>query len=148
MVAGTTSGESALSRCVKHFKRLHGQRQLKGVLAVDEYDVVVIKDLFLLAPWMMRVARRAGVPVVYWLSYPFPEASTYRVTTGTARYPLFYRLRGAVFHHLLYRRILPHVDHVFVQSEQMKRDIEQEGISSERMTPVLLAVDVDEIRSR
>ena len=70
-----------------------------------------------------------------------------RARDGTARYPFLYLIRGHAFRLLLYRLLLPAADHVFVQSEQMRRDIHAEGIALEKMTAVPMGVDANRFES-
>jgi len=74
------------------------------------------------------------------LSYPFPEEYLRRASDGTARYPFLYRIRGATFAFLLYRILLRAADHVFVQSEAMRREIARKGIPLEKMTAVPMGI--------
>jgi len=90
----------------------------------------------------LLVARLYGVPFVYWLSFPFPEASLQEVRDGKARYPILYRVRAFILRVLLYQAILPGADLVFVQSEKMKEDLAKEGIDPNKMTPVPMGVDL------
>lgn len=86
-------------------------------------------------------------PFVYWLSYPLPESYLIRARDGTARYPLLYLVRGTVFKFLLYRVLLPAAAHVFVQSEQMQRDIAKEGVPVSKMTIVPMGIDAERFSS-
>jgi len=70
----------------------------------------------------------------------FPEEYLRRATDGTARYPLLYRIRGATFAFLLYRVLLRAADHVFVQSEAMRRELERKGIPLQKMTAVPMGI--------
>lgn len=67
------------------------------------------------------------------------------VKQGTARYPWLYLLRGEVFKLLLYRVILPCADRIFVQSEQMKKDVVAMGIAEEKLTAVPMGVPLEQI---
>jgi glycosyltransferase involved in cell wall biosynthesis len=100
------------------------------------YTLVQIKDEYLGALIAIAAAKLHGVPVFYWLAYPHGEASLYAASRGVARYGIFYRLRGAVQRWLLYRLIMPACAHVFVQSEQMRRDVAAQGIPLETTTAV------------
>jgi glycosyltransferase involved in cell wall biosynthesis len=55
---------------------------------------------------------------------------------------LLYRIRGWIQLALLYKFILRRADHAFVQSEQMKRDLVDYGVSADKMTPVPMGVDL------
>jgi len=107
------------------------------------YDVVQVKDKFVSALVGIVAAKVGGAKFAYWLSYPFPEASVYEAQAGTARYKWFYLLRGYVFKILLYRVIMPASDHVFVQSDQMKRDVMAMGVAADKLTPVPMGVSLE-----
>jgi glycosyltransferase involved in cell wall biosynthesis len=118
---------------------LHYARQLLAVRP-GRYDIVQAKDLFLGAVMALLTARTRGARFVYWLSYPFPEASLYKARTGFARYPILYRIRGWAQSFLLYRIIMTSAEHVYVQSEQMKRDIVAKGVAAAKLTAVPMGV--------
>jgi glycosyltransferase involved in cell wall biosynthesis len=48
---------------------------------------------------------------------------------------------------LLYRWILPHADQIFVQSERMKSDISAHRIALDKMVPVPMAIDLNDIQT-
>ena len=104
------------------------------------YDFILVKDKFLSGVSALLAARLFGLPYLFWLSYPFPESYLIRARDGTARYPFLYRVRGAAFHVLLYRLLLPAARHVFVQSEQMRRDIAAAGVPESKLTAVPMGV--------
>ncbi len=115
---------------------------LAGIFTRDGFNVVQVKDKFLIALLGPFAAQRNQGRFVYWLSYPFPEAWAVEAKKGTALYPAIYGLRGKLCAWLLYRMILPKADHVMVQSEQMRRDIAAKGIDPECMTVVPMGVDM------
>jgi len=149
-VGATDTGTSRSARFLKHLRaNLHYARQLLAVRP-GSYDIVQAKDLFLGAVMALLAARVRGARFVYWLSYPFPEASLYKARTGFARYPILYRIRGWAQSFLLYRIIMSSAEHVYVQSEQMKRDIVAKGVAASKLTAVPMGVpdtDLDAARS-
>jgi glycosyltransferase involved in cell wall biosynthesis len=108
----------------------------------SSYDLVLVKDKFVSGVTALIAARVFGVRFLFWLSYPFPESYLIRARDGTARYPFLYRIRGGFFKIALYRALLPAADHIFVQSEQMRRDVAAEGVPVEKMTAVPMGVRV------
>jgi glycosyltransferase involved in cell wall biosynthesis len=82
------------------------------------------------------------VRFLYWLSYPFPESYLIRAQDSTARYPFLYRIRGRFSHLVLYRVLLPAAEHIFVQSEQMRRDVAAKGIAESKITAVPMGIRV------
>jgi glycosyltransferase involved in cell wall biosynthesis len=139
-VAPTDPGTSRLKRLRKHFQAIAHSFRVIGLARKNDYDFLQSKDQFVLALPTLLAAKLSGRPFVYWLSYPFPEASHYAAKTDTARYPFLYRVKGFAFGFLLYRVLLPAARHAFVQSEQMKRDIVAEGIPESKLTAVPMGV--------
>jgi glycosyltransferase involved in cell wall biosynthesis len=140
-VGATDLGQSLLSRIRKHALGIANDCRMFSRLRRGRYDAVEVKDKFLSGIFAVIASRLFRTPFIYWLSYPFPEHYLKRVEDGTARYPLLYRIRGAVFKILLYRLLLPAADHIFVQSEQMRTDIGGEGIPINKMTIVPMGVN-------
>lgn len=141
-VGRTDNGTSRVARLRKHALCVLNEFRLFGLLKRRRYDAIIVKDEFV-APLLALVASRLrAVPMIYWLSYPFPEESLLLAREGRARYPVLYRLRGHLFGLLLYRVILPASDHVLVQSEQMRRDVAAMGIPPAKLTTALMGVDL------
>lgn len=110
------------------------------------FDAVQVRDKPFAGFVAALAARAGGIAFFYWMSFPYPEADSFRARDaehplGTAR-RTFYRLRGALTGWLLYRVVLPRADHVFVQSDRMLRDVAGRGIDAARMTPVPMGIDV------
>jgi glycosyltransferase involved in cell wall biosynthesis len=139
-VGATDLGASLLHRIRKHLRSIGADLKLFGWMRSGHYDLLIVKDKFLSAVLGLVAARLYRRPFVYWLSYPFPEAYLERARDGTARYPGLYRIRGQVFKTLLYRLLLPRADHVFVQSDQMLRDVAAQGIAPAKMTAVPMGI--------
>jgi len=146
-VAGTTEGPGRLARLKKYWSDLCNDWTIFRLLRQHEYSLVQIKDKYLAAIIAIVAAKLHGLPVFYWLAYPHGEASSYAAAQGVARYSLLYALRGRLQQWLLYRIILRVCDHVFVQSEQMRRDVGSRGIAREKMTPVPSSVNLAEVDS-
>lgn len=135
-VGRTNNADSLFARIQKHCFSILNDLKLFGIVKKSEYDFVLVKDKFIAAMFALLATKRSPSNFIYWLSYPYPEASLYDAQQGTARFPLLYRIRGHVFDVLLYRFILKAAKHVFVQSEQMKRDLIGRGVTAEKMTAV------------
>jgi glycosyltransferase involved in cell wall biosynthesis len=135
-VAATNAASTRLGRLKRHLADLRNDLRVFGLLRKHRYSLVQIKDKYVGALLAIAAAKLRGVPVFYWLAFPHGEASLYAARKGVARYPLLYSLRGALQRFVLYRIIMPACTHVFVQSEQMRRDIAGEGIPLEHMTAV------------
>lgn len=142
-VGPTDLGTSLPRRIRKHFLSIAHDLKLFRLLRTSGYDVVGVKDKFLSGVLALLAARLFGKRFIYWLSYPFPEEYLYQVKSGTARYPFLYRVRGTTSKLLLYRLLMRSADHVFVQSEQMQRDIAAEGVPLSKMTAVPMGVKLE-----
>jgi len=144
-VGPTDNGTSRVNRLRKHFYSIFHDFKLFGMSKMSKYSFILIKDKFISAIMAIVASKIYKTKFIFWLSYPFPEHYVYEFQEGTARYPLIYWLRGHFLKIILYRIILPFSDHIFTQSEQMKRDIAAKGISKEKMTPVPMGVSIQEI---
>lgn len=144
-VAPADNGASRVRRLKKNLFSLRNDMRMFSVIRRNKYDFVQVKDKFIAALMAIVAAKLYGTKFIYWLSYPFPEDSLLAAKEGTARYPAFYFIRGWIFKVLLYRVILPSATHVFVQSEQMLRDVAKEGIPPKKMTAVPMGVALEKI---
>ncbi len=104
------------------------------------YDLIQIRDKFVVAVLALLAARLRGRRFTYWLSYPYAECRILDAQEGRARVPFLSLMGGRIAAWLLYRIIMPRADHVFVQSQQMLRDIAAEGVDPARMSPVPMGV--------
>jgi glycosyltransferase involved in cell wall biosynthesis len=140
LVGPTDVRDSLLHRVRKHILGILHDFSVFSLLRNGSYDAVEVKDKFVSGAFALMAAKLYRKRFIFWLSYPFAEEYLLRARDGTARYPMLYRIRGLAFKVLLYRLLLPHADHVFVQSEQMKRNIIEEGIDAAKMTPVPMGI--------
>ena len=116
-------------------------------------DVLQVRDMvptgLLVMVWAWLLRR----PFVYWMSFLMSEGRIERARSDLARQlPLRGRLRacvvltrGLVERWLLYRVVLRQADHVFVQSDEMRRHVARRGIAYDRLTPVPMGVDCDRL---
>lgn len=135
-VGRTDIGESLPARIRKHFYSLVNDLRVFRLSKQHDYDFILVKDKFLAAVIGIVAAYFFNKKFVYWLSYPFPEASIYEANIGTARYPRLYKLRGYFFDLVLYRGIAKCASFIFVQSEQMKNDMAARGVERNLMQAV------------
>ena len=147
-VAPTNAGDSRVARFKRHLANVRNDFRVFGLLRKHRYSLVQVKDKYLGALIAIMAAKLHRVPVFYWLAYPHGEASLYAARSGVARYRLLYSLRGALQRFVLYRIIMPACTHVFVQSEQMRRDVALEGIPLERMTAVPSSVNLRDLDAK
>ena len=146
-IAPTNAGSGRLSRLRKYWYDLRNDWTTFRLVREHKYSLVQVKDKYIAAIIAVVAAKLHNVPVFYWLAYPHGEASSYAASQGIARYTLLYSLRGRIQQWLLYRVILRSCDHIFVQSEQMLRDVAEHGVPPEKMTPVPSSVNLAEIDS-
>ncbi len=139
------NGSSFFSRLKKHIYSFLNDLRLYRLARQNPYNIIQVKDKFVAAIVAIIAKKVTGKKFVYWLSFPIPEALLYRYEDGSARYPLLYLIRGNILKFMLYRIICRFADHIFVQSEQMKKDIAVHGIPSEKMTPVPMGVPLSDV---
>lgn len=142
-LAARNNGTSRLSRLRKHLSNVRNDFRVSAVVREYTYDCIQVKDKFVGAIPAMIVSRRHGLPFFYWLSFPFPEASLELAKRRDSRYPVFYWIRGMFFALIFYKIICRLADHIFVQSDEMRRKISEKGVPMRKMTPVPMGVDMD-----
>ena len=108
-------------------------------------DVIQVRDMVGIGVLGLLIARLKGIPFAYWMSFLMNEGRIGRARAeiakgGGVRYRLVL-LKGLIEVFLLDKVILPHAQHVFVQSEAMKQLIATRGIAIEKMTAVPMGVD-------
>lgn len=124
-------------------KLLHSLRRIWAARP-PQVHAIQVRDMPVVAFFGLLVARMRALTFFYWMSYPQSEGQIDRARQrgpcGGLRYwaPL---LRGSIGQWLLYRWVIPHADHVFVQSEQMARDVSAKGVPMHRLTPVVMGFD-------
>ncbi len=144
-VGGAGSGRGRVGRVVRYAKGfMHDIICMVRLARKERYDIVQVRNKFIVGSLASIIARARGLRFVFWLSFPVPEAQLAQAESGTASFPIVNRLRGRVFGWLLYRVILPRCDHAFVQSERMKQDLCAKGADPRKLTPVPMGIDLDE----
>lgn len=103
-------------------------------------DIIQVRDKYISALFGLLVARVKKVKFVYWCSYPFPEhqQEISKQLSGMPRY--FRKIQSILGFITLYKVVMRYADFVFVQSDQMKLDIEQYGVSAKKMFPIPMGV--------
>jgi len=136
-VRPTDGGDGPLHRVRKHWLAVrHDLRSLRLARRAD-YDGVLVSDKFLVAAIAPLLLRRRKIKFLFWLTFPLPEMHLQTARDATARYPILAWIRGVLSGWLLYKWILARSDHVFVQSDRMKRDICAHGINQAKVSPIL-----------
>ncbi len=146
-VGRTDTGESLLARINKHYLSVKNDLKIKPLDRSNNYDILLVKDKFIAACFAGFTAWRHKRKFVFWLSYPFAEASIYEAKTKTARYPFLYLIRGYCFDIILYQIVSRTADFIFVQSEQMKRDLAARGVPENKMLAVPMGFAEDKFAS-
>jgi glycosyltransferase involved in cell wall biosynthesis len=108
----------------------------------DRYDAVLVSDKFVTASIAALLARTRGLKFIFWLTFPLMEADLANARSGIARYPKLAHIRGVVTQWLLYKWILPRADHVFVQSDRMKRNVCAHGLDPMKASSILTGFDL------
>jgi glycosyltransferase involved in cell wall biosynthesis len=106
----------------------------------NDWDFVQVRDLFLTGVMGLIAAKIYKKRFFFWLSFPMPEMHIYRAKNKYSQHPLYERIKGEIFSFLLYRILLVYSDHVFVQSDQMKKDLLEHGVDESKMTPVYMGI--------
>lgn len=137
------------NRGLQHiFKFMHNVATLIRCDA-EKYDAIQVRDLPVAALFGLLIARCKKLPFYYWMSYPQSEGQIHRAKArgwrAGVRY-FFPLLQGYLGTFLLYKVVMPRADHNFVQSEKMREDLVQLGLSFAKMTPVPMAVDLETTR--
>jgi glycosyltransferase involved in cell wall biosynthesis len=116
-------------------------------LARSGHDAVVVRDKTVGALLGLLAARLAGVPFIYWMSFPMVEAwAQYAQERGRSAGWLRWAaaaVRGHLLSRLLYGSILPRAAQVFVQSDAMRDALIARGLAAERLVAVPMGVDVE-----
>ncbi len=136
---------SRLRRASRHLSSFLHDLKLVPRLVLGDYDVLQVKDKFLIVLPALIAARLTRTRFCYWLSFPYPEASLHAAEERSGRYPRFYLLRGHAFRFILYKLVARFADRIFVQSEYMLEDLARKGIPRQKMTAVPMGVDLESI---
>lgn len=135
-VGATSNGETRLKRVKKHILAFIHDFSLFRILRSRSYDFLQVRDKYVIAVPAMLAAKLFKAKFILWLSFPFPEAWIHYVRDGSARYPLFYFLRGHTQKFLLYKILAPAATHIFLQSPEMKRMCIEQGVAESKLTVV------------
>lgn len=140
-VGPTEASRSLLGHVRLHLRSLLHDLRFVRIAVRPRYRGVQVRDKFFIGAIFALLARARDLKFFFWLSWPFAEAEQDRAAARTARYPWIANLRGKLTGWLLYGVILPRADHVFVQSERMKRDVCARGVDPHKVTSVPMGID-------
>jgi len=111
------------------------------------YDGLIVRDKPIHGLIGLAAARMAGIPFVYWMSFPIPEMylEIARSPDESVRWRrrLYAWIRGQAGSWALYRVLVPRVDHIFVQSAVMLNELRGKGLSHARVTAVPMGIDIE-----
>jgi glycosyltransferase involved in cell wall biosynthesis len=130
--------------------RLAGLRLIGRVaLAIlrGDYDIVQARDRSTSSLLFLVLAKLAGRPFVYWMSWPMLEGALERARDPREGIPTWRRLAMQAYvtvgRPVLYRIVLQAADHIFAQSVRMKAVLVERGVAAQKITPVPMGVSVD-----
>lgn len=145
-VGATKESDSLYTKIINHFYSLRHDLKLYKLVKNNAYDFVQVRDKPFAALIGMLAARRENIPFYYWMSFPYPEADLFKSIDKDIYIPLylrmFYRARGLFTDWLLYKVVLPRSNHIFVQSDQMEKDVINKGVKSDFITPVPMGISL------
>jgi glycosyltransferase involved in cell wall biosynthesis len=124
--------------------------QCKVLICSDyaQYDAVQVRDMTVIALVALIMCKLKKRPFLYWLSYPQSEGQIQRAKARGMRAGMKYwfpLIQGTLGKWLLYRWILPNAHHIFVQSDNMRQALAKHLIPLDKMTPVLMGVDLEAV---
>jgi glycosyltransferase involved in cell wall biosynthesis len=134
------------SKAAHHIRKLIHLSGQAARAQHQDYDAIQVRDMPVVAVLALCAARLRGLKFMYWMSYPQSEGQVDRARQrgmGAGLRYWFPLLQGLVGQWLLYKLVMPLADHVFVQSEEMARNVHARGIARDKLTPVPMAVDPD-----
>lgn len=134
------------SRAAQYVSKFFHQIKVLITTNFQEYDAVQVRDMTLIAAFVLLKARLTSKPFYYWLSFPHSEDQMARAKRRGMKAGMrfwFPLIQGTIGHFLLYRIILPNSNHVFVQSQNMLEAVERNGINQNKMTPIPMGVDLE-----
>lgn len=137
--------KGAVGRLCNAMSAAWGDIRLLFIARRGQYDVIQVRDRYVVALWAWLAARLTGARFVFWMSYPYAESKLDQARNAFVPNPRLTWLKGQLIRVLLYRMVLPLADHVFVQSERMKDDVAREGVPRERMTAVPMGIRQEQV---
>ena len=134
-----------LGRMLNNLLDMWGDFMILSIAIKGQYDVIQVRDKFFASLIAWVAARLTNARFIYWMSYPFAESKLYQACNRLVPHHYLVRLKGQIIQFLLYKIILPRADHIFVQSEWMKKDVAQHGIPLSKMTAVPMGIRTDQV---
>jgi len=144
-VTATDRGKGVVSKLRKNLLSLWMDVTILSRARTRKYDFIQVRDRFFGALTGLLAARLTGRKFFFWLSFPFPEMYSYRIEDGESQFPLLDRLRAFGLKIILYKIIMPAADYVFVQSDQMKKDVVANGVDGNKIMPVPMGISLNKL---
>ncbi|WP_338758411.1 glycosyltransferase [Massilia sp. METH4] len=117
----------------------------------QQVDVIQVRDMVTIGLAVMLIAKLRGIPFAYWASFLMCDGRIERSRAELAKkFRIHYFLtlcKGLVEKFVFYKIVLRNANHVFVQSEAMKRHMVNHGIRAERLTAVPMGIDTELLRA-
>jgi len=133
-------------RILSNIYGLIGDLMILPLSIKGQYSVIQVRDKIFAGLISWCAARLTGARFVYWMSFPIPEAKIYQANNKYVPYRWFVWLKGQSMRLFLYKAVLPLADHIFVQSDRMREDVANAGISFEKMTPIPMGIRKEQVR--
>lgn len=110
-------------------------------------DIIQCRDTIIMALPYLLLAMLIRRPFVYWMSYPMELGNLYKARELFSRGKLMKAIvllgYGTLGFVSLYLIVLRLARHIFVQSDQMKKDVAALGISKAKITAVPMGINLD-----
>lgn len=106
----------------------------------SNYNYMIVKDKCFFGFILVLLSKIVNISIIFWLSFPIPEANIYKGKLNNSRYPKFYVLRGLLFKILLYNYVIPSCELAIMQSDQMVRDVIDQGIDRKQLFAVPMGI--------
>lgn len=112
-------------------------------------DIIQVRNDALLGILSWCYARLTSKKFYFWMSFPYPENDRIRareqgLSLGLPRL-VYITLRSYTSYAFQYHVVMPLADFSFVQSLAMKREMERKGLRADKMHPVPMGLDLDDL---
>jgi glycosyltransferase involved in cell wall biosynthesis len=145
IVGKTLNSKTIIGRGLSRIYELVNDLNSLVLISKGNYDLIVVKDKFISGLITIIYAKIFNIKTIFWLSYPFPEASIYRSTIEKSIYKQMLKINGLLSGFILYRCLLKLVDHAFVQTDKMKQNVQSRGQYNGKLTTLPMGISDNEI---
>ena len=116
-------------------------------LDFNRYAAIQVRNMPLPATISLIIARIRKKKFYFWMSYPTSEGHIQRSYHKNRNSEGFFKfflpwIRGNLGKLLLYKIVFPYSDHIFVQSDKMKKDMVMAGFPSYKLTSIPMGIDI------